>query len=79
MTAKISKWGNSAAIRLPKELMEGLDLGVGDEVVMVREDRTILIRPLRDRKERIAEEARRIAESARREYAELEGSLGDGL
>jgi len=79
MTSKISKWGNSAAIRLPKELMAGLELGVGDEVEMVREDRTILIRPLYDRKKRIAEEARRIAEAARKEYAELEGSLGDGL
>jgi hypothetical protein len=55
------------------------DDGLRAEMVMVREDHTILIRSLRDRKERIAEEARRIAESARREYAALEGSLGDGL
>jgi antitoxin MazE len=29
---QVSKWGNSLAIRLPKTVVEGLDLKVGDQV-----------------------------------------------
>jgi antitoxin MazE len=32
MRVKIAKWGNSAAIRLPKAVMEGLELDEGAEL-----------------------------------------------
>lgn len=32
MRVKIAKWGNSAAIRLPKAVMEGLELNEGGEL-----------------------------------------------
>ena len=32
MRVKIAKWGNSAAIRLPKAVMDGLKLGEGAEL-----------------------------------------------
>jgi len=32
MRVKIAKWGNSAAIRLPKAVMEGLNLDEGSEL-----------------------------------------------
>ena len=32
MTAKISKWGNSQGLRMPKDIMDSLHLQVGDNV-----------------------------------------------
>jgi antitoxin MazE len=32
MSIAISKWGNSAALRLPKDLLDRLSLQVGDKV-----------------------------------------------
>lgn len=31
----VSKWGNSLAVRLPKELVEALHLAAGDELIIV--------------------------------------------
>ena len=47
MKAKISKWGNSLAIRLPKAVVESLRAREGEAVELVIEDRALLIRPLR--------------------------------
>ena len=32
---RIAKWGNSLAVRLPKQLVDDLSLKVGDEVAIV--------------------------------------------
>jgi len=32
MAVRVAKWGNSLAVRLPKQLVTALDLKVGDEV-----------------------------------------------
>lgn len=32
---QVAKWGNSLAVRLPKKLVEALDLKAGDEVEIV--------------------------------------------
>ena len=41
---RVSKWGNSLAIRLPKKLVDEMALREGDEVNLVRgEDRTLSI------------------------------------
>jgi len=45
MTVAISKWGNSAALRLPKNLLETLALHVGDKVNLVQKGQTIIIEP----------------------------------
>jgi len=36
MTAKISKWGNSAAIRLPSDILKFLSLHVGDSIEILK-------------------------------------------
>ena len=79
MTAKISKWGNSAAIRLPKEIMAHLSLHVGDRIQLVEKNHTLVISLVDEKKERLIKEAKRIKEHALREYNLLEGSLQDGL
>jgi len=39
MTAKISQWGNSAAIRLPNEVLKFLSLHVGDSLELLQKNK----------------------------------------
>ncbi|MDX6850959.1 AbrB/MazE/SpoVT family DNA-binding domain-containing protein [Gilvimarinus sp. SDUM040013] len=45
MTASIAKWGNSAAIRLPKNILDALSLHIGDQVNIVQRGRSVVIEP----------------------------------
>jgi antitoxin MazE len=45
MLVKISKWGNSAALRIPKNMLEELSLHIGDRVNLVKKGHTIVIEP----------------------------------
>lgn len=47
MTAKISKWGNSQGLRVPKDIMESLQLHIGDNVNITIEDGKAIIEPIR--------------------------------
>lgn len=47
MKARISKWGNSLAIRLPKAAIDTLRVREGEAVELVIEDRALVIRPAR--------------------------------
>ena len=38
MTAKIAKWGNSQGFRVPKDIMETLNLNIDDNVEIKVED-----------------------------------------
>lgn len=42
MTTKVQKWGNSLAVRIPKEMVHRLALKEGSDV-MVREDKNAII------------------------------------
>ena len=79
MTAKISKWGNSAAIRLPKEIMDFLALHIGDSVQLTEKNNVITISLIDEKKERLIAEAKRIKAHSTNEYDLLEGTLEDGL
>ena len=79
MTAKIAKWGNSAAIRLPKEIMDRLSMHIGDRVEILEKNHSVIIRATAEKKRRVVEEAKRIKNHAMEEYRLLEGSLEDGL
>jgi len=50
MTAKISKWGNSQGLRIPKDIMEDLHLSVGDTVNITVEDDKVIIEPIKHEK-----------------------------
>jgi len=43
MTAKIAKWGNSQGFRVPKDIMENLNLNIGDNVEIKVEDNKLII------------------------------------
>ena len=45
MTATIQKWGNSRGIRLPKALLDGLNIAEGEEVEVISENNAIIIKP----------------------------------
>jgi antitoxin MazE len=45
MTASIAKWGNSAALRLPKNILDALSLRIGDQVSIVQRGRSVVIEP----------------------------------
>jgi len=47
MTAKISKWGNSQGLRMPKDIMDSLHLQVGDNVNITMLDGKVIIEPIK--------------------------------
>lgn len=49
MTAKISKWGNSQGLRVPKDVMEQLHLNIGDDVELKIENNKVIIEPVKKR------------------------------
>jgi antitoxin MazE len=52
---QISKWGNSLAVRLPKAVVDKLDLKDGDEVeVIATEQQTLEIKRTKTRAEALA-------------------------
>jgi len=50
MTAKISNWGNSQGIRLPKNIIESMHLTIGDKVSVEVENEKIIIEPIKVKK-----------------------------
>lgn len=45
MTTKIQKWGNSLAMRLPKELANSFNLKAGSEVIFITDGNGFSIQP----------------------------------
>lgn len=45
MTTKIQKWGNSLALRLPREATKQLDLSEGSQVILKIDKKQISIKP----------------------------------
>ena len=79
MTAKISKWGNSAAIRLPSDILKFLSLHVGDSIEILKKENSVELVVIDDKKAKLIAEAKRIKKHSSDEYEELEASLDDGL
>jgi len=50
MPTKVQKWGNSLAVRLPREMAEKFELGEGSPVVIRPERRGIVIKPAKKQK-----------------------------
>ena len=50
MRAKIQKWGNSLAVRIPKALAELVELSDGREVELSVEDGKMIVQPARKRR-----------------------------
>ena len=48
MTMQVKKWGNSLAIRIPKDIAKDSNLHQDSEVDIVSQDGVILIKPKKD-------------------------------
>ncbi|MDD2640495.1 MAG: AbrB/MazE/SpoVT family DNA-binding domain-containing protein, partial [Arcobacteraceae bacterium] len=51
-SAKISKWGNSQGLRMPKDIMEKLHLHIGDDVELKIENDKVIIEPIKKEKKK---------------------------
>ncbi len=49
MLAKISKWGNSQALRVPKDIIKNLNIQTGDEVDISIKNKQIIIKCVKNR------------------------------
>lgn len=47
MKVDLAKWGNSAAVRIPKKVLEILDIAIGDALDLTAEDGCICIMPIK--------------------------------
>lgn len=47
MSTKVQKWGNSLALRLPKEIAAGLNIKEGSEIIIESKAKRIIIKPLK--------------------------------
>ncbi len=50
MTVTISKWGNSQGFRIPKDILDKLNLAVGDLVNISQKDNKLIIEPAKKEK-----------------------------
>jgi antitoxin MazE len=50
MTVTISKWGNSQGFRVPKDILDKLNLAVGDLVNISQKDNKLIIEPAKKEK-----------------------------
>lgn len=76
MTTKIAKWGNSYAVRLPKEAIDKLSLREGSSVIVSTESTNIRIKPTRS-VETLGELISRIHRSNLPELLAWKGSVGN--
>ncbi|MEW6322064.1 MAG: AbrB/MazE/SpoVT family DNA-binding domain-containing protein [Acidobacteriota bacterium] len=74
-TTRLSKWGNSLGVRLPKSVAREVQLGEGDTVHVSVDNGTIVIRPTRPRYS-LDELVRRITHKNRHGETGWGGRLG---
>jgi len=55
MTAIIQKWGNSQGIRLPKIILENVNMSEGDNVEIITQSETIIIKRVSGKRKTIQE------------------------
>jgi len=46
----ISKWGNSQGLRIPKSIIDALQINIGDKVKMFIENNRVIIEPIKKKK-----------------------------
>ena len=76
-TTTIQKWGNSAAVRLPADLLLQLKVGVGTKVSIRRHKDVFEIAPKLDEVPTIAELTSRITAANRHEYVDWGMPVGN--
>lgn len=62
MTTKIKMWGNSLAVRIPREISKKLKLKAGSNVRVSAGSKFVTIQPLKDEEPKIGDLVSRISE-----------------
>lgn len=52
MTATISNWGNSQGLRFPKNIMQELNLSVGDKMKILIKNKKIILESIKEPREK---------------------------
>lgn len=76
MTTKVQKWGNSLAVRLPKELADRFSLYQGSSVVISDDNKSIKIKPTKERELTLKEMVRKINKHNRHELIDFGPPVG---
>lgn len=53
MSTKLQKWGNSLAIRFPKELADRFNLQEGSEVKIISRSKNIIVKPIKTKRKKV--------------------------
>ena len=53
MTATISKWGNSQGLRLPKDIIDALHIGIGDKINIFIKDNKVILEPIKRERKKV--------------------------
>jgi antitoxin MazE len=77
MRAKIQKWGNSLALRIPKAVAEIAGFSEGHEVELVVEEGRVVVKPVRKRRYTLDELVAGITEENRHEEIDTGPSVGN--
>ncbi len=76
MKRAIQKWGNSLALRIPKEIALELGLSKGTEVVMVAEGEALVVTPVRSHPSNLEELVSGITQSNKHPHVETGSPRG---
>ena len=77
MRAKIQKWGNSLAVRIPKALADLVELSDGREVELSVEDGKMIVQPARKRRYTLDELVAGITDENRHDEIGAGSSVGN--
>jgi antitoxin MazE len=77
MRAKIQKWGNSLAVRIPKALAELVELSDGREVELSVEEGRMIVQPARKRRYTLEELVAGISDENRHDEIGTGPSVGN--
>jgi antitoxin MazE len=77
MRARIQKWGNSLALRVPKGVAELVGLAEGGEVELAVEDGSVVVKPVRQRRYSLHELVAGITDENRHDEVETGPGVGN--
>lgn len=76
MIAKIQKWGNSLAVRIPKSIAEDTHLSYGKSIDMAVREGQIIIEPSRKQKFRLDDLLRKVTAQNKHEEIKSGDAVG---
>lgn len=79
MTTKIQKWGNSSAIRIPKNLMQNSGLVQGEEVVLELQNGFLVVKPKKQREYTLKELLKGMTKENRHELVDWGPDVGSEI